>query len=87
MAHREYLIHYPNGLKQHVSRVELAAMNGLERIGNKAYRAPAASLEQTSGPAYLAGSFYWQHKGKKTHELLESPRGMVERLEKCGVLA
>jgi hypothetical protein len=86
MAHREYLIHYPNGLKQHVSRVELAAMNGLERIGNKAYRAPAASLEQTNGPAYLAGLFTIEFRGKRHKERMETERGMIVRLERAGVL-
>jgi hypothetical protein len=87
MAHREYLIHYPNGFKQHVSRAELAAMNSLEQIGNKAYRAPAASIEQTNGPAYLPGSFVFELAGKRRKELMESERGMVERLGKAGAFA
>jgi hypothetical protein len=87
MAHREYLIHYPNGFKQHVSRAELAAMNSLEQIGNKAYRAPAASIEQANGPHYLSGSWIFELKGKRYKDLPETPRGMVERLGKAGAFA
>lgn len=84
MAHREYLIHYPNGFKQHISRAELAAMNGLVQTGAREYSAPAFSIEQANGPHYLSGSFIFELKGKKQRELMESTRGMVERLTNSG---
>lgn len=86
----KFTIRYPNGIKRHVDRHELALLSGsLTQTGPHEFNATSlqASLEQTNGPAYLTGSFIFEHKGKKTHELLESPRGMVERLEKAGVLA
>lgn len=62
-------------------------MSGLVQIGAKEYSAPAASIEQANGPHYLAGSFIFELKGKKQRELMESTRGMVERLEKAGAFA
>jgi hypothetical protein len=89
MPSSQYLIVYPNGIKRHVTRQELALLSGsLTQTGPHEYSAASlqASIEQTNGPHYLAGSFIFEHKGKKTRELLESPRGMVERLERNGAL-
>lgn len=91
MAHRDFLIRYSNGFKRHISRQERDLLStSLQQIGPREYLSKTslqASLEQTNGPAYLAGFFIFEHKGKKALELLESPRGMVERLEKTGALA
>lgn len=82
MAHREYLIHFPNGFKQHVSSVELAAMDGLVHITAKEYRAPA--IEQANGPSYLPGNFIIERKGKRERERLETPKAQIARLEAMG---
>lgn len=90
MAHREYLIHYSNGFKRHVSRQERDLLGDLQQLGPREYLSKASlqsSIEQTNGPHYLAGSFIFDLKGKKSTERMESTIGMVERLTNSGVLA
>jgi hypothetical protein len=86
MAHRNYLIHYPNGFKRHVSSVELATHSGLEQIGPKEYRASSlqTSIEQTNGPSYLAGQFIIQRGTQREYERLQTPKGQIEQLERMG---
>lgn len=89
MAHRKYLIHYPNGFKRHVSQQELAALTGLTPIGRREYRAASLveNLHEATGPHVLPGHFIViDSKGKKHKDLLITARGMVERLEKAGVI-
>jgi hypothetical protein len=86
MAHRDFLIRYSNGFKRHVSRQELASMSHLIQLGPREYLSPNLqhSLEETNGPHYLAGQFTIELKGQRETERMETPRGMLRRLEAMG---
>jgi hypothetical protein len=85
----KFTIHYPNGIKRHVNRHELALLSdSLTQTGPHEYSAASlqASIEQTNGPAYLAGLFTIELKDKRRLERLETPKGMISRLERAGQL-
>lgn len=84
MARHRYLIKYSNGIKRHVSRQELDTLSSLEQIGPREYLSKSSlqtSIEETTGPCYLPGTFIFELKGKKHMESMESVRGLVRRLK------
>jgi hypothetical protein len=89
MAHRQYLIHYSNGMKRHVSREERDLLT-LEQIGPREYRSKtdlSENFEQVNAPHYLPGLFTVEFNGKRQQERLQTERGLIEQLERQGLLA
>ena len=89
MSHR-YLIHYPNGIKRHVNRLERDLLaSSLTLIAPREYAAASlqTEIEQMTGRRYLEGAFIIERPdGRKIHERLESVMGMTARLFRQGVL-
>lgn len=86
MPSNQYLIHYPNGIKRHVTRQELVSLDGLIQIAPREYSAASlqASIEQTNGPFYLPGSFIIERDGQRERERLQTSKGQIEQLERMG---
>jgi hypothetical protein len=88
----KFTIHYPNGIKRHINRLERDLLaSSLIQIAPREYAAPHHSLQteidQINSPRYLEGAFtIEQTDGRKIHERLESVMGMTARLIKQGVL-
>lgn len=80
----KFTIRYPNGIKRHINKSELAILSdSLQQIGPHEYRAASLqhTIEQSSQPSFLAGTFIFELKGKKRRELMQSVSGMVRELQ------
>jgi len=87
MAHRNYLIRYSNGFKEHISHADLLARTGLVKVGHRAYLSTVSIQEgilQSSGPNYLPGLFLWQLAELLEYERLQTSKGQIQQLEKMG---
>lgn len=86
MANNSYLILYPNGIKRHISRAELATLSGLVQIGPKEYKASSleTNLAESTGPDYLSGAFIIERDGQREHERLQTSKGQLAQLKSRG---
>lgn len=85
MAHREYLVTYPNGFKQHISRQERDFRSAtLEQTGPREYFSKIpfqAAIDETTGPDYLPGHFFFEHAGHREPERLQTAKAMITQLK------
>lgn len=83
-----YLIVYPNGIKRHISRTELATLDGLKQTGPREYAATytyaETLIEQTNGPNYLELALVFDYPPDREYEREQTPKGMIARLEAMG---
>ena len=90
LSMNKFTIHYPNGIKRHINRLERDLLaSSLIQIAPREYAATSfqTEREQMNGPRYLEGAFtIEQTDGRKIHERLESVIGMTARLIRQGVL-
>lgn len=85
----KFTIRYPNGIKRHVNKRELALLSeSLTQVGPHEYCAASLKthLEDATGPNYLSGQFTIEFKQKRFTERLETPKGMIMRLERSAAI-
>ena len=87
----KFTIHYPNGIKRHVNRLERDLLaSSLTQIAPREYAALSlqTEIEQMTGARFLPGKFnIEQPDGRVISERLESVMGMTARLIKQGIVA
>jgi hypothetical protein len=85
----KFTIHYPNGIKRHVNRLERDLLaSSLTQISPREYAATSlqTEIEQMTGPRYLEGKFtIEQPDGQVVSERLETVMGMTVRLVRQGI--
>lgn len=85
----KFTIHYPNGIKRHVNRLERDLLaSSLTQISPREYAASSyqTEIEHMTGPRYLGGKFtIEQSDGQVVSERLETVMGMTARLLQQGI--
>lgn len=85
----KFTIHYPNGIKRHVNRLERDLLaSSLTQISPREYAASSyqTEIEHMNGPRYLEGKFtIEQSDGQVVSERLETVMGMTVRLVRQGI--
>lgn len=86
----KFTIHYPNGMKRHVNRLERDLLaSSLTQIAPREYCAISLSrdIQATSGPNYLGLELVFEYPPDREYEREQTPRGMITRLEQMGFTA
>ncbi len=88
MAHRSYLVHYPNGFKRHVSQQEILLLGrSIEQTGPKEYLAKTMVVDGArTEPDYYPGSFIFEFKQRRFSECMESSEAQILRLQQQNLI-
>jgi hypothetical protein len=87
---RKYLVHYDNGMKRYINRLERDLLaSSLTQIAPREYAMPSLSsdIQLNSGPNYLDLELVFEYPPVRKYEREQTPRGMLVILKQMGFTA